>query len=154
VLSVALVLLLLAVFWAGYDSGQSEERKTEGLRVLEAQMSVTSLRQAITNFFSAYGRWPCGTNRTVDYTFGPGTQKEVIDALLGLDKSLNPMSKNFLVSFPKSYRGGEIVDPWTNTIYITLDLNNDGRCHTLRWGIVDTNGPLVWSETLGPIKSW
>lgn len=144
------------VFWLGYSLGSFHQwkRSSEAFTRLRAYVRAAALFQAITNFAGTYGQWPCRSNGLPDVTYGPGTQAEVFDALVGRDRSLNPAGKVFHVFFPDWEQGGELVDPWGKAYYITLDTDGDGVCTNARWGAVPSKGPLVWSEGPGPIRTW
>jgi len=142
--------------WIGCNIGRYREelRAGEAIKLNTARAHVVVIHQAITNYFARYGKWPCDANGKPDVTYGPGNQSNIVNVLIGVDRKLNTNGAWILALDLKAYKNGEFRDPWGIAYYITFDTDFDGICTNSRWGAIPTNGPLVWSEGIGPIRSW
>jgi len=115
---------------------------------------IKDLERAIIGYHRTVGKWPCKNNGQPDKTYGPGTQKEIIDILTAHDPSENPDRLIFLEIHPKRLRNGEVQDPSGQAYCITLDTDFDKKCVTAGHGTIEGKEVVIWSEMSTILKSW
>lgn len=149
---LSLVFGLLA--WiTGYYRGSinASIEHSSALKEQRARMHLFQLSQSISNYHRLTGKWPCKRNGQADFTFGPGSQKEVVGFLL---EQIAGTPQDYLMVDLNAIQGEEVIDPWGKPYYIVFDTDNDGNCRTERWGVLQGSGPYVWTEGTGIVSSW
>jgi hypothetical protein len=109
-----------------------------------------TLMHAAELYRDTTGVWPIPQSVEVDPTYGPGSQRIVIDLLAGTSEK---GGRSFLKLDAALIRNGELVDAWGNAYFIAFDTDGDGDCATAGAGLVKGHRVCVWTQ--GPVlRSW
>ncbi|MFN2476999.1 MAG: type II secretion system protein [Chthoniobacterales bacterium] len=128
---ISIIIVLTGIAFPAFQGVQNAAKKTH------AKNDLVQIVTAVNAYYTEYGRYPIPTTTTSDITFGPGgsptTNETLMNALRGLDASLNPRQIIFLsppdakdASAPKSGVGtttgaGQFFDPWNNNYLVRID---------------------------------
>ena len=169
---ISIIAILAALLLPALSSGRKNAQKKR------TQLEITKLVTAITEYDSAYSRWPAATqantfggklNNPSQTMIGDVNNSEVIailtdnaDLTIGgvpnpnANHQKNPSYTKFLSastaidnSQPGIGSDGVYRDPWGNPYIISLDLNGNNKVQDRVYGSI--NAPIaVWSA--GPDK--
>lgn len=150
---IAIIAILAALLFPAI-TGVLKKGKTT-----TAQTEVKSIESALNAYYTDYGKFPKDNGVNNDAVYGMGNDnKDIINALRGLDATLNPRKINYLEVATKSLdAGGNMVDPWSAQYKIAVNTDFD---QTVEKGVTNLSGRnvAVWSDGLPgentPIKSW
>jgi hypothetical protein len=136
-----------AVLWTGVKITENREFGAVQAVVCDAK----TLRRALVEYRSVYGKWPVHDGQTRDVVYEPGTQKELMDALRGVGAKLNPRGIVFIELTQSTLLGGEFVDPWGKPYFIGFDIDGDGNVDAKGRGVFRSAQVVIWSEGSGSI---
>ena len=131
---IAVIIVLAGLLFPAFKGVQDQSKRTQ------AKNDLTQIVTAVNAFYSEYGVYP--VSGIADKTFGPGgspaTNESILNALRGLDATLNPRQIVFLSppdvkdkANPRSGIGtnpanaGQFFDPWGKNYVIRLDGDYD-----------------------------
>ena len=153
---IAIIAILMGLAFPAFQSVQNSAKRTQ------AKNDITQLVTAVNAFYTEYGRYPLPATATNPYVCGgSGTScKPVLDALRGLDATLNPRQIPFInVADAKDQTNsrngiktsnGQWYDPWgmPYALSIDADYNNEvanpysagAGSNPIRYGVI------AWSQ--------
>jgi type II secretory pathway pseudopilin PulG len=183
VVVITIIAILMTLLFPAFRAVQDQARKTQ------AKNDLIQLATAVNGFYTEYGVYPvdAGQGTATERTFGPGgnptTNETLLDALRGLNSTLNPRQIAFLsppdVKDPNNPRSGigtsasnagQYFDPWGRNYVIRIDADYTGdvvnpyssgagatplREGTITWSL-GSDGSLSNSNFLGSddVISW
>ena len=159
---LVVITIIVILAGAGFSAGNSAIQKAKKTTCLAA---ATAIESAVNNFYTEYGSMPSDESTDTVFVTDEAAGIDLLKALLGMDKTLNPRGLKFLSAKEgKSNKNGLIYnssstdvsgmfDPWGGPFNVMMDLDYDEKLvGVLPKGIgnlpVNLNGRrvAVWSD--------
>ena len=133
---ITIIAIWLGLLFPAFRGIQNQAKRTQ------TKNDLTQIVTAVNSFYTEYGKYPLSTSS--DTTFGPGgspaTNETLLNALRGLDATLNPRQIVFISppdvkdkSNPRSGIGidtsnaGQYFDPWGKNYVTRIDGDYDNQ---------------------------
>ena len=135
---LVVITIIVILAGAGFSAGNSAIQKAKKTTCLAA---ATAIESAVNNFYTEYGSMPNDGTVSTDTVFvtDEAAGIDLLKALLGMDKTLNPRGLKFLSAKEgKSNKNGLIYnssstdvtgmfDPWGGPFNVMMDLDYDEK---------------------------
>jgi prepilin-type N-terminal cleavage/methylation domain-containing protein len=133
---LVVITIIVILAGAGFSAGNSAIQKAKKTTCLAA---ATAIESAVNNFYTEYGSMPSDESTDTEFVTDEAAGINLLKALLGIDKTLNPRGLKFLSAKEgKSNKNGLIYnssstdvtgmfDPWGGPFNVMMDLDYDEK---------------------------
>jgi len=133
---LVVITIIVILAGAGFSAGNSAIQKAKKTTCLAA---ATAIESAVNNFYTEYGSMPSDESTDTVFVTDEAAGIDLLKALLGMDKTLNPRGLKFLSAKEgKSNKNGLIYnssstdvtgmfDPWGGPFNVMMDLDYDEK---------------------------
>ena len=158
---LVVITIIVILAGAGFSAGNSAIQKAKKTTCLAA---ATAIESAVNNFYTEYGSMPSDESTDTEFVTDEAAGINLLKALLGIDKTLNPRGLKFLSAKEgKSNKNGLIYnssstdvtgmfDPWGGPFNVKMDLDYDEKVVVQPKGAGNLSANLngrrvaVWSD--------
>jgi prepilin-type N-terminal cleavage/methylation domain-containing protein len=158
---LVVITIIVILAGAGFSAGNSAIQKAKKTTCLAA---ATAIESAVNNFYTEYGSMPSDESTDTVFVTDEAAGIDLLKALLGIDKTLNPRGLKFLSAKEgKSNKNGLIYnssstdvtgmfDPWGGPFNVMMDLDYDEKVVVQPKGAGNLSANLngrrvaVWSD--------
>jgi prepilin-type N-terminal cleavage/methylation domain-containing protein len=158
---LVVITIIVILAGAGFSAGNSAIQKAKKTTCLAA---ATAIESAVNNFYTEYGSMPSDESTDTVFVTDEAAGIDLLKALLGMDKTLNPRGLKFLSAKEgKSNKNGLIYnssstdvsgmfDPWGGPFNVKMDLDYDEKVVVQPKGAGNLSANLngrrvaVWSD--------
>jgi prepilin-type N-terminal cleavage/methylation domain-containing protein len=158
---LVVITIIVILAGAGFSAGNSAIQKAKKTTCLAA---ATAIESAVNNFYTEYGSMPSDGSQDTEFVTDEAAGIDLLKALLGMDKTLNPRGLKFLSAKEgKSNKNGLIYnssstditgmfDPWGGPFNVKMDLDYDEKVVVQPKGAGNLSANLngrrvaVWSD--------
>jgi prepilin-type N-terminal cleavage/methylation domain-containing protein len=158
---LVVITIIVILAGAGFSAGNSAIQKAKKTTCLAA---ATAIESAVNNFYTEYGSMPSDESTDTVFVTDEAAGIDLLKALLGMDKTLNPRGLKFLSAKEgKSNKNGLIYnssstdvsgmfDPWGGPFNVMMDLDYDEKVVVQPKGAGNLSANLngrrvaVWSD--------
>jgi prepilin-type N-terminal cleavage/methylation domain-containing protein len=158
---LVVITIIVILAGAGFSAGNSAIQKAKKTTCLAA---ATAIESAVNNFYTEYGSMPSDVSQDTEFVTDEAAGIDLLKALLGMDKTLNPRGLKFLSAKEgKSNKNGLIYnssstdvtgmfDPWGGPFNVMMDLDYDEKVVVQPKGAGNLSANLngrrvaVWSD--------
>jgi prepilin-type N-terminal cleavage/methylation domain-containing protein len=158
---LVVITIIVILAGAGFSAGNSAIQKAKKTTCLAA---ATAIESAVNNFYTEYGSMPSDVSQDTEFVTDEAAGIDLLKALLGMDKTLNPRGLKFLSAKEgKSNKNGLIYnssstditgmfDPWGGPFNVKMDLDYDEKVVVQPKGAGNLSANLngrrvaVWSD--------